>query len=357
MASIKKRPDGQWRARYRDAAGREHARHFVRKVDGQQWLDQVTASVQTGTYIDPKAGRVTLAEYAAGWEAAQVGRPATLAITDNALRLHILPALGSRPVQSVLRSDVQALIKALSEQLAPGSVRNIYDTLTRLYGAAVDDRVTATSPCRRITLPAVSDAEVVPPTAEQVAARAAAVPARYRALVVLLAGSGLRIGEGLGLDLPDIDFLRRTVRVNRQRLQNGRLAPPKTSRSERTVPVGDVVIEELAAHLQQWPAVPGALFTAGGGQPLRYGEWKRIWTRAQPADEELDTHDLRHYFASGLISGGASVKAVQTVLGHASPVVTLRVYSHLWPGDEDRVRSISDSNLEMLRTSRGLVAL
>ena len=46
MASIAKRPNGKWRARYRDAAGREHARHFERKVDAQRWLDEVTASLR-----------------------------------------------------------------------------------------------------------------------------------------------------------------------------------------------------------------------------------------------------------------------------------------------------------------------
>jgi hypothetical protein len=53
MASIKQRPDGTWRARYRDEAGKEHARHFRRKTDAQNWLDEVTASRKTGQYVDP----------------------------------------------------------------------------------------------------------------------------------------------------------------------------------------------------------------------------------------------------------------------------------------------------------------
>jgi hypothetical protein len=48
MASIKKRDDGTWRARYRDAAGREQAKHFARKVDAQRWLDETTTAVVTG---------------------------------------------------------------------------------------------------------------------------------------------------------------------------------------------------------------------------------------------------------------------------------------------------------------------
>ena len=49
MASIRQRPDGVWRARYRDEAGKEHARHFTTKREGQRWLDEVTASLVSGT--------------------------------------------------------------------------------------------------------------------------------------------------------------------------------------------------------------------------------------------------------------------------------------------------------------------
>ncbi|MDQ1738080.1 MAG: hypothetical protein QOH56_4331 [Pseudonocardiales bacterium] len=396
MANIAKRSDGQWRARYRDAAGKEHSRHFGRKVDAQRWIDSVTAAVQTGTYIDPKVARTTVGEYAAKWEAGQVSRPNTAKITDNALRLHIIPRFGDRTLQSILRSDVQMMVKALSETFAPGTVRNIYDTLARMYGSAVDDRVVASSPCRRIVLPSTDDeGEVHPPAEAEVAALVNAVPELYRALVVLLAGSGLRIGEALGLQVSDVDFLRRTVRVQRQRLQTGQMGPTKTAKSVRTVPVGDVVIGALAAHLAAYPS-DGDLFTATKGQALRYGAWKDIWTAAQRQvskprpgqwqaryldvggaestrtfatkrdaqawlDEHsglaLDTHDLRHFYASGLIAGGASVKQVQVVLGHASPVVTLKIYSHLWPGDEDRIRTISDATLDGLRTVCGLEAV
>ena len=61
MASIKRREDGQWRARYRDDAGREHTRHFARKIDAQRWIDETTAAVVTGQYVDPKAGKTTVA--------------------------------------------------------------------------------------------------------------------------------------------------------------------------------------------------------------------------------------------------------------------------------------------------------
>lgn len=358
MANIAKQPSGQWRARYRDTAGKEHARHFARKVDAQRWLDETTAAVVTGQYVDPKMGRTTVAEYAAKWESVQVGRSGTARITDNALRLHILPRLGNRPMQSVLRSDVQLMVKSLGQALAPGTVRNVYNTLARMYGAAVDDRVIASSPCRRIVLPADDDeGEVRPPAPAQVVALVLAVPERYRALLILLAGSGLRIGEALGLQVGDVDFLRRTVRVERQRMQSGLMGPTKTPKSVRAVPVGQVVIDALAAHVAAHPTT-GDLFTATKGQPLRYGAWKAVWVGAiAETGLDLTTHDLRHFYASGLIAGGASVKQVQAVLGHASPVITLKIYSHLWPGDEDRIRSISDATLDGLRTPCGLAAV
>jgi hypothetical protein len=132
--------------RYRDASGREHARQFPRKVDGQRWLDEVTTAVVTGQYVDPRAGRITLRDYSRSWTAAQVDRANTARIADTALRVHVLPRLGDRPMHSIRHSDVQALVKACSETLAPGTVRNVYDTLARVFRAAVDDRIVAVEP-------------------------------------------------------------------------------------------------------------------------------------------------------------------------------------------------------------------
>ena len=86
MANIQRRPDGRWRARYRDEADREHARHFSRKVEAQRWLDDVTASIVRGDYVDPRAGRETVHAYATRWQAVQVSSAGTARIVDNALR-------------------------------------------------------------------------------------------------------------------------------------------------------------------------------------------------------------------------------------------------------------------------------
>ena len=67
MASIAKRPDGRWRARYRDPVGQEISRHFARKVDAQRWLDSVTTAVSTGLYVDPSLSRVRVGDWAHKW--------------------------------------------------------------------------------------------------------------------------------------------------------------------------------------------------------------------------------------------------------------------------------------------------
>src|SRR5688572_9552152 len=101
MASIKKRPDGKWRARYRDERGRERAGHFPTRAKAQSWLDEQTASIVTGAYADPRAGRVTFREYAEEWRAGRVHRESTSRSAEHQLRLHVYPVLGSRPMRSI----------------------------------------------------------------------------------------------------------------------------------------------------------------------------------------------------------------------------------------------------------------
>lgn len=309
MSSIKKRPDGRYRARYRDGNGHEHARHFTRKVDAQRWLDETTTAVLTGAYVDPRAGRVALTTFATEWRRSLVHRPNYLRVIDNALDVHILPVMGKRELSSLRRSGVQRLVSALSETLAANTVHNVYRVLSQVMGATVDDRLIPASPCQRIKMPSRPSVEVRPPSPAEVAGLAEAIDPRQRALLVLLAGTGLRISEALGVVVSDGDLLRGTLRVERQR--DGRSnehGPPKTRSSVRTVPLGQVVVDALAAHLATYPtAEDGSIFTDRNGDPLTYTAWKPVWAATGTS---FKTHDLRHYTASALIAGGAFVKQV-----------------------------------------------
>ncbi|MGY3204016.1 hypothetical protein ACVW19_004531 [Streptomyces sp. TE5632] len=88
----------------------------------------------------------------------------------------MVPALGSRAMAAIRRNDIQVLFESLSEQFGPGSVRNVYDALVRVMSAAVEDKVIASSPCPRISLPPMADEEVTPPTVAQVEAMTRVMP-------------------------------------------------------------------------------------------------------------------------------------------------------------------------------------
>ena len=367
--SIARRPNGKWRARYRDEGGREHSRHFTRKVDAQRWLNETTASVVTGQYVDPKAGRVTVREYAEQWRAAQVHREGTVVQVEGILRRHVYPVLGDRPISGVLPSDVQSLVKRLStvprdgsrRPLSPATVGVAHRVLSAIFKSAVADRRLASSPCVGTRLPKVEKRKVEPITTEQVRALVEAMPERYRGLVLLTVGTGMRQGEVFGLTLDRVDFLRRSLTVDRQLVGiSGRVpffGPPKTAASVRVIPLPTVVVDGLAAHLAAFPAVD-LIFTNEAGDMIRRSNFGTMWRRVTKSVEldGLHFHDLRHYYASLLIRHGESVKTVQARLGHANAAETLDTYSHLWPDSDDRTREAVDLVLagflaDSLRTS------
>lgn len=273
MASVAKRPDGRYLARYRNPAGKEHVRTFDRKIDARRWLDEVTASIVTGQYVAPNAGKVTFRGYAEQWRSAQVHRPSTAAWTETMLRRHAYPVLGDLPLGSVLPSQIQAWVAGVA--LAPSTATTLHGVVAGIFKAAVRDRRIAANPCEGTRLPKTQPRRVEPPTTEQVQALIAATAERARAAVILGAGTGMRQGEVLGLTVDRVDFLRRTARVDRQlvTLAGGpRFGPPKTAASVRSVPLPAIVVEALAEHLREHPAGIGLdgerlMFTTETGTP------------------------------------------------------------------------------------------
>jgi integrase len=183
-------------------------------------------------------------------------------------------------------------------------------------------------------------------TAEQVRAMAEAMPAHYRAFVILLAGTGKRPAEGLGQCRGRVRWLERSIRVDQQLLTLAgdvpKLAPPKTPASVRTIAVPDEVLAVLAHHVERYtPEGSELLFVDDKGDPIRRNALGHAWRRAMVTAkvEGFTPHDLRHYAASVMIHRGASVKAVQRHLGHKTATVTLNTYAHLWPEDADVTRS------------------
>jgi integrase len=123
---------------------------------------------------------------------------------------------------------------------------------------------------------------------------------------------------------------------------------PKTASSHRTIPLPSYVVVALAEHLRLHPREPGEyLLRAPAGHPLGSDQFGYYWRRACKAANAPNVryHDLRHTYASLLLSRGVSIKAVADWLGHASPTTTLRIYAHLMPADEDVARAVLDSVL------------
>jgi len=159
---------------------------------------------------------------------------------------------------------------------------------------------------------------------------------RDRAILEMLYGAGLRISELTGLDIDDVDLDERTVRCI------GKGA------KERIVPIGRAAQDAVAAYLRQArPAMAKAhrehaLFLNQRGQRLtRQGCWKLLKHYADRGNlpTRISPHTLRHSFATHLIDGGADVRVVQELLGHAS-VATTQVYTFV---SDDRRREVYDT--------------
>jgi integrase len=210
---------------------------FDRKLDATRWEADELARLNTGTWIDPRAGQVTFRDFAIEWLALQPLRPTSRARYEQLLRLNILPLLGDLPLSAIRRSHVQAMVASVADRLSPSAARGCLIVTGAVFKAAVLDRRLAVSPCTAIKLPHVEERRVCVITTEQVLALEAAAPPAWRAVVALGAGAGLRQGEALGVTRDRIDFLRRTLRVDRQLLnlpyQPPALVPVKTSSSVR----------------------------------------------------------------------------------------------------------------------------
>lgn len=347
----------RWRARYYDANGHQHAKHFARKVDAQQWLDSVVTAVGTGSYVDPNRSKITVGTVAAQWLAGKINlKPTTRARYDNALTVHVLPRWSTVELAGVEHGDIQAWLAKLSASGQSGaSVRKIHGVLSAVLDLAVRDKRLPANPSAGVSLPRSAsrrrrylDAAQV----ELLAAEAAAPPlgrrgpaAAYQAngrAIFVLAYCGLRWSELAALRVEHVDVMRRRLNVCEAvtEINGGKLAwgTPK-SHEARSVPLPKFLAEDLTTHIAGRDRRE-LLFTTVNGEVLRNRNARRSWfDRAVAAigEDGLTPHDLRHTAASLAVSSGANVKAVQRMLGHASASVTLDIYTDLFESDLDAV--------------------
>ncbi|WP_200923089.1 tyrosine-type recombinase/integrase [Frankia sp. BMG5.23] len=336
-------------ARWRDDDGRQRSKSFAKKGDAERFRAAVVSDLANGQYIDPH-DRTTVAEYARRWAAGRVHRPTTSRRVAGTIKVHIEgTSLGTRRLAAVRPSEVQAWVSDRARLLAPTTLRNLVSLLRSIYAAAVLDRLVAVSPVVRLSMPSTRRKRVVPLTVDQVRLLADAIPVRNRAMVIVQAGLGLRIGELLALRAEDVDTGGRVVRIEWQLAPGSKVrSVPKTPRSRRVVPLPDVVRDAVAEHSEVFPpGADGSLFTTRFGRPYRHDYYgAQIFVRAVrqaglPAG--ITPHDLRHHYASVLLAAGESVIAVAERLGHDNANLVLSTYGHLMPDSEDRTRKAVDT--------------
>lgn len=355
MASIKKRSDGKYRARYRDESGNEHARHFTRKVDAQRWLDEVTTAVVTGNYVDPNAGKVSFRRFYEGWSQRQIWVPSTRV---NAERVLATVSFADMPLKSIRRSHVESWVKSMTATgLAASTIKTRSNVLRSIFRAAIADRAIVADPSIGVALPRrrSREASMRIQTELQVGAILRAARPEFQAFVALCAFAGLRSGEAAGVQVGDIGL--RELQVSRQVQRDSRevaVRAPKYG-SERLIYVPQELVTILGEHIKRFTPEGDPnrfLFRAADGGPLDrnavHFRWREAQTRAGMAGVRL--HDLRHFYASGLIAQGCDVVTVQRALGHSSATTTLATYSHLWPTAEDRTRNAAGN---LLRSALG----
>ena len=361
MASIQKRPNGKWRARYRDDEGREHSRHFERKVDATRYLETVAVSLRTGSYVDPVQGRTTLASFYISWSARQVWAASTRRASDHALAGCTFADV---ELGKLRRSHVETWVKSMD--LAPSTIATRMKYVRGVLRGAVRDRLLASDPSGGVVLPRRRRAEhaMVVPTLEEVSAILAASEDWMRPWVELMAFAGLRIGEASAAQVGDIDFLKgRRLHVQRQ-IQNHdgeRLVLPPKHGSERHVVLPDQLLNSLARHIETAGVRGGQGWLFNGAPPSPNALRRRFEkTCVRAGVTGISPHDLRHFYASSLIDAGCDVVTVQKALGHSKASTTLDIYAHLMPQAADRTRKAAAAAMaaaapaDYLRTAQSL---
>lgn len=377
MASIDKRPNGTWRARWREyPGGPQKTKAFARKVDAQAFLDELAHRLRTGTYVDPAAGKVTLAEWWTEWTGTRADlRDSTRARNEIYWRHHIKPALGAVPLGSIDRAMLRSWAGDLAAGgMAPRSVRKAVQLVRQALEVAVEDRVIGTNPADRLRgLPKVATVRARFCTPAELERLVDAVDPRFRVFTLTGGWSGLRMGELCGLRRRSIDLDARRIEVVETLGEvNGRVvhqAYGKTGAARRSVPIPRHVAVELAPHVDGL-AGDDLVFTGPGGGPIRRSLFHaRVWQpacetaglgrrtktvvdgRARSEWDGLRPHDLRHTAVSLWILAGADLTQLKRWAGHESVATLIDTYGHLMP---DREAPVIDALDALAGPGRGL---
>jgi integrase len=330
---------------------------FRTKADAERAVVRYVGSVNDGLYIEKT--RQSLEGFAREWLGAiePTVRPATHYSYERNLRLHVVPYVGLAPLAAIDAGALNGLYGRLLTDgrkdyagggLSPRSVRYVHTILHRIFKDAVRWGRLARNPADAADPPRGEPASR-PGTAtwspEELRAFLDGVRAdRLYGAYLLLATTGMRRGEALGLRWQDLDLdngrasIRQTVIAVRHRVTYG---TPKTAKGRRTVVLDASTIAALREHrrrqaeerLQAGAAWVdhGLIFCRPDGGPLHPERFTRRFSERlhQLGLPAIRLHDLRHGWATMALSAGVHPKIVQERLGHANIGITLDIYSHV----------------------------
>ncbi|WP_344733517.1 tyrosine-type recombinase/integrase, partial [Spinactinospora alkalitolerans] len=340
----KRTPPARWQVRYYDPAGKIRSETFAKKPKAEKRQTEIEGQLDTGTFRDPAAGKVSVAELAEKWLAAQHHlKRSTRRDYREHLDNYVLPEWGTVPVNRVRFEAVADWVNRLVTEpgkrggrLSASYVRKVYYTLFQVLAWAVKANRIMTNPALGVSLPLIVPTEHVYLDHVQVE-KLASKAGDYRVLVLLLAYTGLRWGELSALKVGRIDLRRKRIQiVETYGRESGKLylETPK-NHEQRAVPIPAFLVKELRPLIKDKDG-GGLVFTAPQGGPLYYDNFRRrVFTPAVAgaglAELKVTAHKLRHTAASLAIASGADVKVVQTMLGHKTATMTLDTYGHLPP--------------------------
>lgn len=344
MASYRRLPSGVWQATVKHPAGRRYTRTDPLKSVVIEWATQLELSIRRGDFIDPRAGKLTLAAWWEVWLSGRVVARATASKNETHWRVHIEPAFGSWPLAQISTVDVQQWVARLVRDGVGGeATATALRLLRQLLGAAVVAKRIRDNPAEGVKAPrpprhvdrflSIEEAdrllEAITMPDRSIRVRPVGVPLprvpdpESRLLVRLMLECGLRWQEAAGLHVFRVDLRRRVLRVQEVIERAGGIkGQPKSEAGSRVVPLTDELAGLLGAHLAGRPK-EGLVFSAPGGGELVYSNWlKRVWNPSVAAAglaRPLPTpHDCRHSYGSWLAEGGVPPHEIMTLMGHSS---------------------------------------
>jgi integrase len=274
---------------------------------------------------------------------------------NNRLNAHLIPAFGDMQLRLITRASVQSFIYAKAQSdLSWKTVKLIRTAFGTVIEAAVMQDLLTDNSVRKTKLPRQGPVvEKTPIEPERLKELIRALPEPSHSIALLLASTGMRIGELLALRWRDVDLKLGKVQI-RQTVYEDVFDDPKTKRSRRTVPLGQQGIAILARYSASGASPEGLVFATGKGTPL--SRRNLLNRQFKPTCKKLGLqgvswHWLRHATATLSSSAGTPLGTIQELLGHSSSQLTREVYLEAVPSDmKNAVQNVEDLLIGPKRT-------